>query len=84
MVEQAVIEDLNFPALSREADLRGSLLPEDQEDASEGVASPEGEDIHGEDDAAAVESPESRQDYQLSRALDLLNGLALLSDRSVD
>ncbi|MEE9301552.1 MAG: S41 family peptidase [Alphaproteobacteria bacterium] len=70
VVEQARIEELEGRARSSEADLPQHLM-------SEGTA----------EDAALLvseRSAETRSDYQLTRALDLLEGLALLSGRSVN
>jgi len=55
-----------------EADLRGSLQNPDEADAAN--------DNAAEDADAEAEEP---QDYQLSRALDLLRGLSLYRDRVV-
>ena len=78
-VSQARIETLEARRRSREADLRGALdNPEPGEDV--GVpgagAAPTGEDATGED--------AEPQDYQLTRALDLLRGLRLFSERVVN
>ena len=77
IVEQARIEKLDGSGgLRREADLRGAL------------ENPEG--VEGEQPAASDSDPElegspdgetTPVDYQLSRALDLINGLALYSQR---
>ena len=72
-VSQARIEEVDGPRRrNREADLRGAL------DSTEGEQ--EGE-AAGEVSAEADEEP---QDYQLTRALDLLQGLRLFSERVVN
>ncbi len=65
LVEQARIESLASGPQRREADLRGRL------DNDNGTGRP------GDGDANAEPAPLSETDYQLSRALDLLKGLAL-------
>jgi len=64
VVEQASLEAAESGQLRREADLRGAL-------ENDGVSDePSEENVHGRSDAAV-------QDYQLSRALDLLHGLSI-------
>ncbi len=72
-VEQARIEELEAGPRRSEADLRGAL------DKTEGTD--EGEPGDAQAEAAADETP---QDYQLARALDLLQGLALFNQRAVN
>ena len=68
-VQQARLEPLEPGVSRREEDLRGAL-------SNEGT---EGED--GGEDGAAEEEPE---DYQLSRAIDLLQGLSLFQQRALN
>jgi carboxyl-terminal processing protease len=68
-VQQARLESIDTPQLRREADLRGSLDVEGEE----GETSPP--DGAPDDDF---------QDYQLTRALDLLQGLALFQQRAAE
>lgn len=70
VVEQARIEELEAAPGRREADLRGALEGEGEASPSEdgGEAETAGEDSAGEDTPI---------DYQLSRALDLIRGIAL-------
>jgi carboxyl-terminal processing protease len=72
VVEQARIESMKEASLRREADLRGAL---DRKPA----ASPTPSDAGGEEDATGGETPPV--DYQLLRALDLVRGLSLYSQR---
>lgn len=69
-VEQARIEELDAGRLQKESDLRGALENGDGEDGDQPGAS---------DDDADNDTP---VDYQLSRALDLLRGLALFNERA--
>ena len=72
-VSQARIEEVDGPRRrNREADLRGALDSTDGE--QEGEAGAE----------ASAEADEEPQDYQLTRALDLLQGLRLFSERVVN
>lgn len=69
IVEQASLETAESGQLRREADLRGAL-------ENDGVSDdPSAENEHGRSDAAV-------QDYQLSRALDLLHGLSIYNPTS--
>jgi carboxyl-terminal processing protease len=78
VVEQARIEELEAHARSSEADLPAHLMGEAETEAET--------EAEAEDAALLVSkrSAETRSDYQLTRALDLLEGLALLSGQSVD
>ena len=72
-VSQARIEEVDGPRRrNREADLRGALDNTDGE--LDGEAAGE----------AGAEAEEEPQDYQLTRALDLLQGLRLFSERVVN
>jgi carboxyl-terminal processing protease len=68
IVEQASIETASAGPQRREADLRGAL---ENEGASD---DPNAEESNGRSDAAG-------EDYQLSRALDLLHGLSIYNTR---
>ncbi len=69
-VEQARLEPLDSVVSRREEDLRGALSNEKSE---EGDSTPDG---------AADE--EEIEDYQLSRAIDLLQGLSLFQERALN
>jgi len=77
VVEQAKVEaaDAAGPG-RREADLRGALTNPNEENGVGNGAAKEG--------AEHVLSDATRQDYQLTRALDLLRGLALYNQRVVN
>ncbi len=85
-VEQARIESLENGRGRSEADLRGHLQGSDEEEAPDKAApAPPAADQNqdkGQDKSKdkAADSKEV-QDYQLSRALDLLRGLSLMSSR---
>jgi carboxyl-terminal processing protease len=70
-VKQARIESIETPARRREADLRGALENDSNEDGSEKSGA----------DTAEATPPQKPEDYQLARALDLINGVALFSKR---
>lgn len=70
IVEQARIEALETAGGRREADLRGAL---ENEDADNGAA----DNDSGRTDEMTEQATEQPEDYQLSRALDLLRGIAL-------
>lgn len=70
IVEQARIEELDAGPGRREADLRGALENEEEDGDAE---SGEGVETSGE----ATPGADTPIDYQLSRALDLLRGIAL-------
>ena len=86
VVEQARIEKVAQPSRRRESDLRGALdngnaaADKSDEKKPEGTseAKPDGADAGGADNQAKKPAP---VDYQLGRALDLLRGLYLFSDR---
>jgi len=69
-VEQARLEPLDSAVSRREEDLRGALSNEGSEDGDS-----------AEDGAASEEEP---KDYQLSRAIDLLQGLSLFRERALN
>ena len=72
-VHAASIEEADDTSGRREADLRGRLLNEQGEEI-EGVEPP------SPPEASAI-PVEGQEDYQLSRAVDLLRGIALYSAR---
>jgi carboxyl-terminal processing protease len=75
VVEQATVKKVTQPRRTREDDLRGRL------DNPNGDAAPKAP----KDPAApSAEKPETPQDYQLSRALDLLRGIALYGARAAN
>jgi len=85
-VQPARVENIDVSARPRESDLRGALdIPiggEGDPVPAEGESAPPSRGPNGGDapDDEASEQPEQLQvDYQLSRALDLLRGLALFS-----
>jgi len=71
-VEQARIESLKPQSRRRESDLRGALENEVNKDAPEKSG------------AAEAKPPIKPEDYQLARALDLINGIAMFSSRAAD
>jgi carboxyl-terminal processing protease len=75
VVEQARIEKLDQPRGRREADLRGALRNDQQQQQPATPAPPEGEE------ASNVVPTDATADYQLGRAFDLLRGLALYNAR---
>ena len=78
-VSQARIETIEARRRNREADLRGAL---DNTEPGEAVGVPgAGAGTTGEDATGEDAEP---QDYQLTRALDLLRGLRLFSERVVN
>lgn len=72
LVERARLETIEGPAGRSEADLRGSLEAEEAPEEAPG--------------AQAEDDPQDQalEDYQLARALDLLRGLVLYSQRAVN
>ena len=83
IVEQATIERAASTKRRREADLRGALRNENTEKDKakakdkDAAAKPDADKEKAGEEAKA----EPRQDYQLARALDLLNGVALFSNK---
>ena len=74
-VHQANVQELDDTPDRREADLRGRLL-NDQEDG--GATGRDGQVSESGEPPA-----QGAQDYQLSRALDLLRGISLYEGRAV-
>lgn len=80
VVQQAKIEPIEQTRkLRSEADLRGAL-PNEQEKKKKQEAKPEPQNA----DKIATSSAETPQDFQLSRALDLLHGIGLYRNRMVN
>jgi carboxyl-terminal processing protease len=75
-VEQARLEKIDTGQIRREADLRGALRNDTIKPQPQGQQQPKPEGQPG-DDA----SGDQATDYQLSRAYDLLRGLALFNQR---
>jgi len=76
VVEQARVETIDQPKRRREADLRGALENDNGEDEEESGG--RGNDEVSEDDK---DGKTVAIDYQLVRALDLVRGLSLFSER---
>jgi carboxyl-terminal processing protease len=76
VVEQARIEKIDQPKRRREADLRGALENDNGEDAQE-PGGGNNDKVSGDEEAGKSEAI----DYQLVRALDLVRGLSLFSER---
>ncbi|MEC8086738.1 MAG: S41 family peptidase [Pseudomonadota bacterium] len=70
LVDQAKVEKITRPGVKREEDLRGRL-----ENPSDNQIKPDTEQL-------VKETDKPPEDYQLSRALDLLRGIALYGTRS--
>ncbi|MEK9724202.1 MAG: S41 family peptidase [Rhodospirillaceae bacterium] len=83
LVQQAKLENLEPATQRREADLRGALSNpgEDNGEKPADVRSDDGEAKPAEEgaDAGEADKDATPQDYQLTRALDLLHGLTLYS-----
>ncbi|TVR81932.1 MAG: S41 family peptidase [Rhodospirillales bacterium] len=75
VVEPARIETVAQTAHSREENLRGALDRPEQDAGFEGGAP-------GRSDDGEAGAPSVRQDYQLLRAIDLIRGIALYSDKT--
>lgn len=75
MVEMAKVEKLDEMGIHEE-DLKGALSNPNQKSE---VPAPANDNKGGKDDKDAKGLSDSEKDYQLSRALDLLHGLALMS-----
>jgi carboxyl-terminal processing protease len=72
VVEQARLEKVEAGPQRREADLRGAL------DNGNGNGAPDAENTK------PSKPPAQKQDFQLSRALDLLRGLAFFNERAIN
>ncbi len=83
VVEQARLETVEKGPTRREADLRGTL--DDGGGNGEAQETPEESAVEKPADDPDAEKPApKRQDYQLSRALDLLRGLAFFNERAIN
>jgi carboxyl-terminal processing protease len=82
VVEQARLETVDNGPRRREADLRGAL--DDGGGNGETQKPPEDAAEETPGDEAADKPAPKRQDYQLSRALDLLRGLAFFNERAIN
>ena len=78
VVDQATVKKVTQPRRTREDDLRGRL------DNPNGDAAPKAPGAPTKPSAEKPETPETPQDYQLSRALDLLRGIALYGARAAN
>ncbi len=86
VVPQALLETVDSGPRRREADLRGAL------DNGGGNGGPDDSNATPPEDPAddepademAEKTAPKRQDYQLSRALDLLRGLAFFNERAIN
>ncbi len=78
VVEQVRLETVDNGPRRREADLRGAL------DDGGGNGAPEDANEKQPENAGADKPAPKRQDYQLSRALDLLRGLAFFNERAIN
>lgn len=76
VAEQVKIEAVDTGKLRREADLRGALK-NDSEDEKADVKKPDADASNGADDAKP-------RDYQLERALDIIRGVALFRAKAVN
>ena len=78
VVDQATVKKVTQPRRTREDDLRGRL------DNPNVDAAPKAPKAPGAPTKPSAEKPETSQDYQLSRALDLLRGIALYGARAAN
>jgi carboxyl-terminal processing protease len=79
VVEQARLETVENGPQRREADLRGAL----DDGGGNGAPANDAEQDKPEEPTAEQPAPD-RQDYQLTRALDLLRGLAFFNERAIN
>jgi len=86
VVEQAKIETIKNGPQRREADLPGALDTKKKEgdDKAKGGEAGKGGATGTKPEAGKGGTPTQAQDYQLSRAVDLLRGLALYRSRAVN
>jgi carboxyl-terminal processing protease len=83
-VEQARLEKIDGGVIRREADLRGALRNDTLQQQRQGQQAPQQQQQQQPKPDAQGEEPvlgDQAQDYQLSRAYDLLRGLALFNQR---
>ena len=88
VVEQALLEEFESES-RRESDLRGALGNDQVGDEGEPASSldrgePGDDDVSAEEAADAAAEEEPAFDYQLSRAIDILRGVALFNQRVVN
>jgi carboxyl-terminal processing protease len=76
-VEPADVEVIDGPSARRESDLRGALDNGDEDGAANDNAPAD----TAEDQEAKQDAAQLNEDYQLSRAVDLLRGLTLFNKR---
>jgi carboxyl-terminal processing protease len=76
-VEPAEVEVIDRPEARRESDLRGALDNGD----GDGAANDNQSEESAEDQQAKQDAAQLNEDYQLSRAVDLLRGLTLFNKR---
>ena len=81
VVEQATVKKVTQPRRTREDDLRGRL---DNPNVDAAPKAPKAPGAPTKPSAEKPETPETPQDYQLSRALDLLRGIALYGARAAN
>ena len=91
VVEQARLERIDQPRMRRESDLRGALRnnqepqqgqqPQGQQPQGQQPQSQQPQGQPAQPSAEDQAQPGDAQDYQLSRALDLLRGIALYNQR---
>jgi carboxyl-terminal processing protease len=77
VVHQAVVEDVDQAAGRDEASLRNRLASEDELNGDEEAEAEAAEKTNG-------RSEQAKKDFQLTRALDLIHGLSLFNDRTVN
>jgi carboxyl-terminal processing protease len=82
LVERARLEVLESGKLRSEADLRGALTNDQDGDAETGNA--DSEDSATDADVDETVESSNLQDYQLARALDLMQGIALYRNREAN
>jgi carboxyl-terminal processing protease len=82
-VELAKIEKIDEGRRRREADLRGALVNPDG-GAAPVIPAPEAAPDDEKSDAKTPANPDSLEDYQLARAVDLLRGFYLFQNRVVN
>jgi carboxyl-terminal processing protease len=82
-VEPARIERIEVTERRREADLRGAL-GNGEEAAPEGAETAPGAEAEAEPEPDSGAGSSAPEDYQLSRALDLLRGISLFPARAVN
>jgi carboxyl-terminal processing protease len=83
-VEQARLEKIEGGVIRREADLRGALRNDTQQQQQQRQGQQQQQQQQQQQKPDAAEEPtigDQAQDYQLSRAYDLLRGLALFNQR---